>query len=183
MSFKCIRNTLIISGVLWLLILYTSSKAFATNQTHSVDPSQEQGQAQGQGQGQQQGQEVSTSLDASNGVTTVVQPELSTRSTTVAIGNTAVIPATVTDCYIPKKKLGRAQRWLFGVVELSAVVELDQACLDAKAAAAAAQLAQIEAQNESMRLQIELLKVQQAKTSCDAMAERQDRIVEACFGK
>lgn len=55
----------------------------------------------------------------------------STDSLGLAFGNEAPIPYGATpECYVPGKGLKRAQGWVFGLVQLSAVLERDATCID-----------------------------------------------------
>lgn len=54
----------------------------------------------------------------------------STDSLGLAFGNEAPIPYGATpECYVPGKGLKRAQGWVFGLVQLSAVLERDEQCI------------------------------------------------------
>lgn len=75
----------------------------------------------------------------------------------VAVGLAMHPPQTpnAVDCWFPKTKLGRGQRWLFGMVELSGVLERSEECIDDVQAQHDRQIELLEAQTRLEQARVE----------------------------
>ena len=59
----------------------------------------------------------------------------------------------VSDCFVPARRFGRSQNYLWGLFSISALSTLDKDCVEAKVRILEAQARLIEAQNEAKRLE------------------------------
>ena len=100
---------------------------------------------------------------------------LSDKTTAIAFGTAAPIPINPSDCYFPKRGLGRGQGWLWGAVQLSAVLERDEQCFEDIRAQREFELARLEAEAN-----LERARTERMRAECEVKVER---VVEACLAK
>jgi len=95
----------------------------------------------------------------------------------LAFGNEAPIPYGATpECYVPGKGLKRGQGWVFGLVQLSAVLERDELCIeDMRAARAHAE--------RMAELRVEQLKAEAAAADAAAGRVANECALNACVTK
>lgn len=72
-------------------------------------------------------------------------------------------PAPVRDCYIPKKRMGRGFRAVFGLWEMSAVVERDPQCIQDQINAANRELERIKALTALEQARAERIKAESCR--------------------
>ena len=174
--------------ILWAVaVICVSTSAVATKPTPTTETfggqQQEQGQSQSQAQTntQTQSQTASPTATASSvsgggqGGGASNQLSLSDKTTAIAFGTAAPIPINPSDCYFPKRGLGRGQGWLWGAVQLSAVLERDEQCFDDIRAQREFELARLEAEAN-----LERARTERMRAECEVKVER---VVEACMAK
>lgn len=100
----------------------------------------------------------------------------STDSLGLAFGNEAPIPYGATpECYVPGRGLKRAQGWVFGLVQLSAVLERDEQCI----ADVQATRAHVE-RMATLRLETIRAQTEASKASTEAYKASEQRALAEC---
>jgi len=117
---------------LLILAAFLPSVALAAGKPIVKEPvatPQQQSQSQSQSQSQQVAAEAAAKGQATSG-DNYLGTSYQSRTTALAFGTTAPIPAAPSECWFPKRKLGRGQSWLWGAAQLSAVLERDERCVE-----------------------------------------------------
>ena len=127
----------------WILaILLVSVSSLATEWTHQEQISNENWQRQAQNQ-----QSSSQSVSQGGNV-----GDISSETRMFAFSGN-ITQVQVSDCYIPARRFGRSQNYLWGLFSVSALVKLDPECVAAKLSVIEAQARLLEAQNEAKRIE------------------------------
>jgi hypothetical protein len=152
-----IYNAIVICAIFWLLMLFVIP-AFATNKPKPPEtpPQAESASISNAAAGSNSASEsasesLSESISGANNA-------MSNRETHIGVSMGGVNTVQISECFVPKKKLGRGFRALFGAWEMTPVMELDAVCLAEKRRESdqAHERAMSELANERLRLEIEL---------------------------
>ena len=146
-----------------ILAALLPSMAWATNKPANPKPPEPapQSQSQSQGQNQQQSQAVQANSGGGQSNANVYSAD---RTTALAFGTTAPIPAQPAECWFPKKGFGRGHSVAFGLWQASAVLERDEQCVEDLREAREFELERLRLEAQLERARLERITAERVRT-------------------